>query len=69
MRRKLPYALLGFVAVMGLLDSLGLASADDTRLRVKVFPGPQNLALFAARERGFFAKRRFSVELQFTTNS
>jgi hypothetical protein len=42
---------------------------QDTRLRVKVFPGPRNLALFTSQERSFFAKRRLAFEIQFTTNS
>ena len=39
------------------------------RLRVKVFPGAQNLALFAGIEHGMFARHGLDVDLQFTQNS
>jgi ABC-type nitrate/sulfonate/bicarbonate transport system substrate-binding protein len=45
------------------------ASAAETRLRVNVFANPQNIALYAAREKGFFARRGLAVEIQFTPNS
>jgi ABC-type nitrate/sulfonate/bicarbonate transport system substrate-binding protein len=45
------------------------ASAQTTPLRVNIFPGPQNLALFAAQEKGLFAKRGLAVEIQVTPNS
>lgn len=40
-----------------------------TRLRVKTFPGAQNLALFAALHKGLFAAQGLDVDLQFTQNS
>lgn len=40
-----------------------------TKLRVKVFPGAQNLGQFAALSQGFFAKHGLEVDLQFTQNS
>lgn len=40
-----------------------------TALTVRIFPGAQNLALFAAVSHGFFARRGLAVELQFTRNS
>ena len=55
--------------VMGLGLSLAAYSAraaDSARLRVNVFPGSWNLALFAGLARGFFKKRHLKVELQFT---
>jgi ABC-type nitrate/sulfonate/bicarbonate transport system substrate-binding protein len=45
------------------------ACAQDARLRVNTFPGPQNLALFVAQDKGLFAKRGLSVEISFTPNS
>jgi ABC-type nitrate/sulfonate/bicarbonate transport system substrate-binding protein len=39
------------------------------RLRVKVFPGAQNLGLFVGFEQQFFARRGLDVDLQFTQNS
>ncbi len=48
----------------------GIASAQDpARMRVKVFPGAQNLPLFAGVAKGMFAKRGIAVDLLFTVNS
>jgi ABC-type nitrate/sulfonate/bicarbonate transport system substrate-binding protein len=38
-------------------------------VRVKVFPGAQNIALFAGLQQGFFAREQILVDLQFTQNS
>ena len=38
-------------------------------MRVKVFPGAQNLPLYAGVAKGFFARRGVAVELLFTQNS
>ena len=50
-----------------------LFSAPDTRadelLRVNVFPGPQHVALYVAKEKGLFAKRGLNVEITFTPNA
>lgn len=43
--------------------------AEDTKLTVIVFPGVQNLPLFAAQAKGFYAKRGLNVEIKFTPNS
>ena len=48
--------------------AVALAQAPEP-LRVKVFPGAQNLALWAGLERGTFAKHGVAVDLQFTQNS
>ena len=45
------------------------ARAEDTNLTVIVFPGVQNLPIFAAQAKGLFAKRGLSVDLKFTPNS
>jgi ABC-type nitrate/sulfonate/bicarbonate transport system substrate-binding protein len=45
------------------------ARAQDTKLNVIVFPGVQNLGLFAAQAKGFYAKRGLAVDLKFTVNS
>jgi ABC-type nitrate/sulfonate/bicarbonate transport system substrate-binding protein len=47
----------------------GAAGAQETPLRVNVFPGSQNLAIFIGLERGIFAKHGLKVELQNTPNS
>lgn len=46
-----------------------IARAEDTRLTVIVFPGVQNLPMFAAQAKGLYAKRGLNVELKFTPNS
>jgi ABC-type nitrate/sulfonate/bicarbonate transport system substrate-binding protein len=43
--------------------------AEDTKLTVIVFPGLQNLAIFAAQAKGFYAKHGLTVDLKFTPNS
>src|ERR1700686_5265093 len=45
------------------------ACAEDTKLTVIVFPGVQNLPMFAAQAKGFYAKRGLNVDLKFTPNS
>jgi len=59
---------------LGLVLGLSIAAAparaaDPETLRVNVFPGSQNLALFSGVAKGFFEKRGLKVELQFTPNS
>lgn len=44
-------------------------AADPTMLRVNVFPGVGNLAVFAGQAKGFFTKHDLKVELQFTQDS
>jgi ABC-type nitrate/sulfonate/bicarbonate transport system substrate-binding protein len=45
------------------------ARAEDAKLTVIVFPGVQNLPIFAAQAKGFYAKRGINVDLKFTPNS
>src|SRR6476646_10165578 len=60
----------GLVAAALLASAwLNAARADDTKLTVIVFPGVQNLPMFAAQAKGFYAKRGLAVELKFTPNS
>jgi ABC-type nitrate/sulfonate/bicarbonate transport system substrate-binding protein len=61
-------ALIG-IAMAGILASPRGAAAEDTKLSVIVFPGVQNLPMFAAQAKGFFAKRGLAVDLKFTPNS
>jgi NitT/TauT family transport system substrate-binding protein len=42
---------------------------EPTKLRVNVFPGVQNLPIFAGQAKGIFARNGFDIELQFTPNS
>ncbi|HXZ45239.1 MAG TPA: ABC transporter substrate-binding protein [Pseudolabrys sp.] len=46
-----------------------MARADDANVTVIVFPGVQNLPMFAAQAKGFYAKRGLKVDLKFTPNS
>ena len=58
---------------LGLCVVAGCASqpvpTEPTPLRVKVFPGAQNLAHFVGLSKGMFAKHGLKVDLQFTVNS
>lgn len=57
------------IAAAMALGSAAAAHAEETKLIVNVFPGVQNLPMFAAQAKGFFAKRGLSVDLKFTPNS
>jgi ABC-type nitrate/sulfonate/bicarbonate transport system substrate-binding protein len=61
---------LGFsaIALMGALAFGGQAQCEE-HLLVNVFPGPQHLALYVAKDKGLFAKRGLAVDVQFTANS
>jgi NitT/TauT family transport system substrate-binding protein len=63
---KAGFNVLLFVA---LAASAGAVAAQETQLRVNVFPGSQNLPIFIGLERGIFAKYGLKVELQNTPNS
>ena len=56
-------------AAMLIVFLLGPDTRADELLRVNVFPGPQHLALYVAKERGLFAKRGLNVEISFTPNA
>jgi ABC-type nitrate/sulfonate/bicarbonate transport system substrate-binding protein len=45
------------------------ARAENSKLTVIVFPGIQNLPMFAAQAKGFYAKRGLDVDIKFTPNS
>ena len=56
--------------LIGAATALSLSAASaETKLTVIVFPGVQNLPMFAAQAKGFYAKRELSVDLKFTPNS
>src|SRR5919109_1680870 len=58
--------------ILGVFASVittSLAQTQEIKLRVNVFPSPQNLPLYIAQERGFFSKRGLSIEIQVTPNS
>ncbi len=39
------------------------------KIRTKVFPGPQNLALFVAEAKGYFDKHEIDADVQITVGS
>jgi len=45
------------------------ALAENTKLKVSIFPDAQNLSLFIAEDKGFFQKRGLDVEVGITPNS
>lgn len=53
----------------GLFGVLPAMANEPTKLRVNVFAGVQNLALFVGQAKGVFARNGLEVELQFTPNS
>ncbi len=57
------------VAVFGVAAPLLGARAEDGKLTVIVFAGVQNLPMFAAQAKGFYAKRGLNVDIKFTPNS
>lgn len=68
-RRRTVLLGLGAAAALSACALKPVAPMPPARLRVKVFPGAQNLALFAAQQQGFFTRRGLEVDLQFTQNS
>jgi ABC-type nitrate/sulfonate/bicarbonate transport system substrate-binding protein len=68
MNRAAVSLMAAILSVFGLI-SISLAEAQETKLRVNVFPSPQNLPLYVAQDKGFFGKRGLSVEIQVTPNS
>ena len=63
-----PLAILALALGMGFAVPLANA-AEPTMVRVKVFPGAANLAIFAGMAKGSFSRRELRVDLQFTANS
>jgi ABC-type nitrate/sulfonate/bicarbonate transport system substrate-binding protein len=57
-------------AALGLcLLTVAAGAAEPVTLRVNVFPGAQNLAIYAGLAQGIFAKHGVNIDLQFTPNS
>jgi ABC-type nitrate/sulfonate/bicarbonate transport system substrate-binding protein len=70
MHRRIALLASTIFALFGLaVATSSMGKAEETRLRVNIFPSPQNLPLYVAQERGFFAKRGLSIEIQVTPNS
>src|SRR6185369_314770 len=68
-RRRSLVLGIGAAAALGGCALQTAAPARMERMRVKIFPGAQNLALYAGIQQGFFARRGVEVDLQFTPNS
>ena len=66
MRRLLAGA---FVLVCACVASPDGTHAEDRRLTVIVFPGVQNLPMFVAQAKGFYASRSLDVDIRFTPGS
>jgi ABC-type nitrate/sulfonate/bicarbonate transport system substrate-binding protein len=69
MNRNSTSAALAATAALCVAISIAPAGAQEARLRVNVFPSPQNLPLYVAQEKNLFAKRGLAVEIQVTPNS
>jgi ABC-type nitrate/sulfonate/bicarbonate transport system substrate-binding protein len=67
-RRSFVIGLGAAAAITGCASAPTMPALRE-KLRVKVFPGAQNLPLFAAFEQGIFARHGLDVDLQFTQNS
>lgn len=59
---KLHSAMMGLTAAMALTFGATASHAADA-IKVMVFPGLQNLPIFAAQAKGFFEKRNLAIEL------
>jgi ABC-type nitrate/sulfonate/bicarbonate transport system substrate-binding protein len=57
------------LAAVLVLSAGGLARAQDTKLTIMVFQGMQNLPLFAAQSKGFFARRGLAVDIKIAPSS
>src|SRR5215475_3847041 len=57
------------IAALLLATSPQQGRSDNNKLTVIVFPGVQNLPMFAAQAKGFYAKRGLDVDIKFTPNS
>ena len=71
MHRRLFTAGAAAAAVLASLIVSGCATSPPppVTLRVNVFPGSSNLPLLAAIDKGFFARRGITVEVQNTPDS
>ena len=58
-----------FAAVFAIALQPRDVRAEETKLTVIVFPGVQNLPMFAAQAKGLYAKRGLNVDIKFTPNS
>lgn len=59
----------GLMVGLALVAGAQGAAAQETQLRTMVFAGIQNLPLFAADAKGFFAKRQLKIEQLIAPNS
>ena len=64
MMKRLVAAFAAVFAITAMPQGL---RAEDSKLTVIVFPGVQNLPMFAAQAKGFYAKRGLDVDIQVHT--
>src|SRR5438477_1900970 len=57
------------MAIALALNLAGIARAQDTKLTVMVFQGMQNLPLFAAQSKGFFARHGLAIDVRIAPTS
>jgi ABC-type nitrate/sulfonate/bicarbonate transport system substrate-binding protein len=60
--------MIGALAGAAMLGAINVAQAQ-TQLKVMVFPGLQNLSIYAAEHKNLFAKHGLAIELLYTPNS
>ena len=58
-----------FLGAALLVALTGAAPAQESKLTIMVFQGPQNLPLLFAQSKGFFAKRGLAVDMKIAPNS
>jgi ABC-type nitrate/sulfonate/bicarbonate transport system substrate-binding protein len=63
-----PRAVLGVLVLLAAMAT-GRAAVAETQLNLMVFQGVQNLPLYAAQSKGFFAKRDLAIDLKFAPSS
>jgi ABC-type nitrate/sulfonate/bicarbonate transport system substrate-binding protein len=60
---------LAMAVLFVLLGGLSALAQEPIKLRVNVFAGIQNLAIFVGQTKGIFARYGLEIEVQFTANS
>ena len=60
---------LAMAVLFALLGGLPASAQEPIKLRVNVFAGIQNLAIFVGQTKGIFARYGLEIEVQFTANS
>jgi ABC-type nitrate/sulfonate/bicarbonate transport system substrate-binding protein len=64
-----PLCCIGVVVALAALDGLSADVQAEPNISTMVFQGIQNLPLYAAQQKGFFAKRGIAVDQRIAANS